>query len=78
MPIVCGQPAPVTALVPAPHDPRVMASTSQDGLLRMWRLGPEDVSGATCDDIMAAAMPSNKSPWQQQHLTKVHGSSNAI
>ncbi|GLC33983.1 hypothetical protein PLESTB_000825300 [Pleodorina starrii] len=42
VPIVCGQPAPVQALLPAPHDPRVMASTSQDGLLRVWRLGPED------------------------------------
>lgn len=45
MPIVCGQPAPLTGLVAAPHDPRVVAATSSDGLLRVWRLGPEDVSG---------------------------------
>ncbi|GLI66011.1 hypothetical protein VaNZ11_009714 [Volvox africanus] len=42
VPIVCGQPAPVLALLPAPHDPHVMASTSLDGLLRVWHLGPED------------------------------------
>ncbi|KAG2447660.1 hypothetical protein HYH02_007576 [Chlamydomonas schloesseri] len=46
VPIVCGQAAPVTGLVPAPHSGRVMASTSADGLLRVWRLGPEDAEPA--------------------------------
>ncbi|KAG2491091.1 hypothetical protein HYH03_010535 [Edaphochlamys debaryana] len=46
VPIVCGQPAPVHGLVAAPHDPRVMASTSRDGLLRVWHLGPEDAEPA--------------------------------
>ncbi|KAG2423007.1 hypothetical protein HXX76_015605 [Chlamydomonas incerta] len=46
VPIVCGQAAPVTGLVPAPHSGRVMASTSADGMLRVWRLGPEDAEPA--------------------------------
>ncbi|GFR42731.1 hypothetical protein Agub_g3650 [Astrephomene gubernaculifera] len=42
VPIVCGQQGPVLALVAAPHDPRVMASTSGDGMLRVWYLGLGD------------------------------------
>ncbi|PNH08695.1 WD repeat domain-containing protein [Tetrabaena socialis] len=77
VPIVCGQPAPVLGLFPAPHDPRIVASTSLDGLLRMWHLGPEDAEPAvelhstapcTTAAFLIRTQPGQLLPLPQPHL----------
>jgi WD40 repeat protein len=38
-PLVCGHPSPVLSLAAAPHDSSLVASTAEDGVLRIWSLG---------------------------------------
>lgn len=43
VPLVCGHAGPILSLAEAPHMKGVVASTAQDGVLRVWQLADAQV-----------------------------------